>query len=518
MNPPVQNLPAPDDGPPTTPEQGSVRDGTNTQSSTSRRQLLGAGLALAGGWMLNSCSPVGSPPRALERPSPPPIPRTGPAPGRTVIEKTLRAAPATLDLGGVQADAWVYNDTLPGLELRAKPGDLLRITLDNQLPAATTLHWHGVAVANGLDGVADMTQSPVEPGDRYPYEFAVPHPGTYFVSSHAGLQLDRGLYAPLIVEDPAEPGAYDAEWVVVLDDWLTADGRTPEDLFQALTTGSPRTRGRQDGLALSALGPHFGDAGDIAYPHYLINGAIASAPVAHLGKPGQRVRIRVINAASDTIFALALAGHRMKITHADGFPVKPHETSALYLGMGERYDVVVTLGDGVYPLVAKPWRKRTQALALIRTGRGSVPPPHVQLAEFRGVITQASDLQPAESSRLPDRPIDVTASLELGGQASPYRWTINGSPYGQNDPIEVMEGQRLEVTVVNATRRAHPLHIHGHTTALPSGLRKDTTLIPAMSTTALQLQANNPGRWAIHCQNDYHTQAGMMLELQYWRS
>ena len=85
---------------------------------------------------------------------------------------------------------------------------------------------------------------------------------------------------------------------------------------------------------------------------------------------------------------------------------------------------------------------------------------------------------------LPTRPIDARATIELGGQANPYRWVINGAPFGQNQPLEVVDNDRLLLEVVNTTTRAHPVHLHGHTFALDNGLRKDTLLVPPSSTTA----------------------------------
>lgn len=106
----------------------------------------------------------------------------------------------------------------------------------NRLPDPTTIHWHGIALRNDMDGVPDLTQSAIAPGADFTYEFAVPDAGTYFFHPHVGTQLDRGLYAPLIVEDPAEPGAYDREFVVALDDWLGAS-RTPDEVLEGLREG-----------------------------------------------------------------------------------------------------------------------------------------------------------------------------------------------------------------------------------------------------------------------------------------
>jgi FtsP/CotA-like multicopper oxidase with cupredoxin domain len=103
-------------------------------------------------------------------------------------------------------------------------GEVLRVRLDNRLPEPTSIHWHGVVVRNDMDGVPGVTQPPVAANSRFVYEFTVPYAGTYFFHPHVGLQLDRGLYAALVVDDPAEPGGYDQEAVVVLDDWTLGVG------------------------------------------------------------------------------------------------------------------------------------------------------------------------------------------------------------------------------------------------------------------------------------------------------
>nr|WP_231980284.1 multicopper oxidase domain-containing protein [Tessaracoccus coleopterorum] len=90
--------------------------------------------------------------------------------------------------------------------LRGTAGDLFRITVDNQLPASTSVHWHGVRLHHAADGVPGVTQDPIEPGTSFTYEFVAPDPGTFFFHPHSGVQLDRALYAPLIIDDPDEPG------------------------------------------------------------------------------------------------------------------------------------------------------------------------------------------------------------------------------------------------------------------------------------------------------------------------
>ena len=99
----------------------------------------------------------------------------------------------------------------------------------------------------------------------------------------------------------------------------------------------------------------------------------------------------------------------------------------------------------------------------------------------------------------------------------PYQWGINGAPFGWNTPLTVKAGQRLAMNVMNMTMMTHPLHVHGHTFALPSGLRKDTVLLAPMQSMPIELNADNPGNWVVHCHNAYHAEAGMMIGLQYAR-
>lgn len=156
-----------------------------------------------------------------------------------VRKVSLTATRARLDLGGGRTVAsWAYGDRLPGREVRVTAGDTLALTLANHLPEPTSLHWHGLALRNDMDGVPGLTQRDIAPGADFAYRFAVPHPGTYWFHPHSGVQQDRGLYAPLIVEDPKEPLAYDKEWVVVLDDWVDGvDGSTPDAVLKELSGG-----------------------------------------------------------------------------------------------------------------------------------------------------------------------------------------------------------------------------------------------------------------------------------------
>ncbi|TQJ52155.1 multicopper oxidase family protein [Phycicoccus sp. SLBN-51] len=504
----------------------------------SRRSLLlgsaAGALTLAG---LGACSgrtPVGSTAESVRRAE-----EARRVAGQRVVTARLAPEVGAVDLGGLSVNTWTYGGTLPGPLLRATAGDLLRVEVENALPTETSVHWHGVALRNDMDGVPGMTQRPIGAGQRFLYEFTAPDPGTYFYHPHTGVQLDRGLYGVLVVEDPQEKGDYDLEWVVVLDDWVDGTGRTPDDVLAAFRAASGNgsggmghggmggmggmDHGSTGGMGMGGMGMGgamssslLGGAGDVAYPHYLVNGRVPASPVTLRGKPGQRVRLRIVNAGSDTAFRVALGGHRMTVTHTDGFPVQPAETGALLVGMGERYDVLVTLSDGVFPLVALAEGKSGQGLAVVRTSAGSAPAASVRPAELDGVVTTAMDLLATEDARLPEATIDRRHDLLLSGSMAPYRWTINGATFEDAEPLEVHQSERVQLRFRNMSMMFHPMHVHGHTFALQgNGVRKDTLIVRPMQGIVVDLQAANPGQWATHCHNIYHAEAGMMTTLSY---
>ncbi|EAP98719.1 putative multicopper oxidase [Janibacter sp. HTCC2649] len=447
------------------------------------------------------------------------------AAGQRTVTARLAPRQATLDLGGPVVRSWAYGDGVPGPLLRATAGDRVVVTVDNALPESTSVHWHGVALRNDMDGVPGMTQNPIGANKQFTYDFTVPDPGTYFYHPHSGVQLDRGLYGVLVVDDPAEPGAYDAEWIVVLDDWVDGTGQTPDDVLAALRKGGAGAggmdHGSMGGMPMGGLGgdmqsPLIGGAGDVAYPHYLINGRVPASPVTLSAKPGQRVRIRMINAASDTAFRVAVGGHRLTVTHSDGFPVATTETDALLVGMGERFDVLVTLGDGTFPLVASAEGKSGQGMALVRTAGGEAPSPNVKPTELRKHVVLGTQLRAAPQVALRSRQVDRKHDLVLGGSMRNYRWTINGKTFDDADPLGVRQGERVRLRLRNMSMMFHPMHVHGHTFGLrETGARKDTVIVRPMAAVEVDLDADNPGQWATHCHNIYHAEAGMMTTLSY---
>ena len=436
------------------------------------------------------------------------------AAGQRIVAERITARPATVDLGSRTAQTWAYGETLPGPLLRTTSGDLLRVEVTNQLPAETSIHFHGVALSNDMDGVPGLTQDPILAGSTFAYEFTTPDPGTYFFHPHTGVQLDRGLYGVLVVDDPAEPGDYDQEWVVVLDDWIDGTGQTPDDVLAGLVSMAGMGHGSMMGEGM--VSPVLGGAGEVVYPHYLVNGRTPEAPATLTGKPGQRARIRIVNAGSDTAFRVALGGHRLTLTHSDGFPVDPLTVDALLVGMGERFDVTVDLADGVFPLVAAAEGKTGVGLALVRTGGGTAPSGAIEIPELNRRVVLGSDLTAVAGVRLDNRSVDQRLDVVLAGSMMPYRWTINGATFPDARPLEIAPGERVRLRLRNRSMMFHPMHVHGHTFGLvDGGARKDTVIVRPRQTVEVDLEADNPGQWALHCHNAYHAMAGMMTVLSY---
>ncbi len=227
---------------------------------------------------------------------------------------------------GTTVRAWAYNGQMPGPEIRVREGDLVRITLHNELPVGTTIHWHGVNLSPEMDGPVGLNQAAVEPGEDFVYEFVATPAGTRWYHSHADptAQIALGLYGSLIVE-PREPSrTYDRDYTYILNEWdleLTPDvatGKAPRGVRDQLLRG-----------------------GELGTDLFLMNGhAHESIPPITLAE-GERVLVRLIN-AGNLPHAIHTHGHSFKIVATDGNDV-PEGMALLkdtvLIGPGERYDL-----------------------------------------------------------------------------------------------------------------------------------------------------------------------------------
>jgi multicopper oxidase len=434
----------------------------------------------------------------------------------SVVDVAMTPSETDIDLGGVTVRTWAYNGRVPAKEIRLRQGHTLRAALTNKLPDPTTVHWHGLAIPNPMDGVPVLTQPATTPGQSFTYEFSPPDTGTYWLHSHQGTQPDRGLYGPLIIEDPNEKGNYDDELVVVLDDWIDGTGTTPDRVLANLKTNGMASMGQADpGAGVTSTTPLGDDGGDVTYPYYVINGRVTKDPQVVDYRVGRRIRLRVINAASDTAFRVAVPGTALTVTHTDGFPVVPQQSDSVILGMGERVDATITLNSSV-PVIAVAERKDGYARLNMRVnGAASTVNVDQFVAGLRNsTVLNTAGLAAAPRVQLTQRNPDQTLEMRLAGPVNGYNWTINDKRYDPpNNGIAVPKGQRVQISYVNDSKMFHPMHLHGHTFqvigANGPAARKDTVLVPPLTTVNIDFDTNNPGRWIYHCHNTYHLEAGM---------
>jgi FtsP/CotA-like multicopper oxidase with cupredoxin domain len=258
------------------------------------------------------------------------------------------------------------------------------------------------------------------------------------------------------------------------------------------------------------------DAGDVQFPLYLINGRPLGDPATVEVRRGERVRLRVLNAAADTLFALSIDDHPFTLVASDGQAVAPVETDAVLLGMGERADLLLDANrPGAYRVVALPLGKTGRAVATLRyaDARRSAPPRALAPVKAPARMVAYENLRdPAgPGTEQPDRQIRLDLAQDT---TKKYRWTMGGQSYPEADMIDVGHGERVRFLIRNRTMMAHPMHLHGHSlrdaTTSAAGAMKDTIVVPPQRTVKLDLLADNPGEWMFHCHNLYHQSAGMM--------
>jgi CopA family copper-resistance protein len=276
------------------------------------------------------------------------------------VEYDLTIAWQDVNITGQTVKAMTVNGQIPGPTLRFTEGDHAVIRVHNEMDVETSIHWHGILLPNRMDGVPFVTYPPIAPGTTFRYEFTLRQSGTYWYHSHTKLQEQRGVIGSLAIA-PKEPGEFDRlrDEAVVLSDWTDED---PETVLHTLKRGSEwyslRKHNGQSVLGaarMGMLGDYFSrelqrmppmDLSDVYYDRFLLNG---SSERTITGKPGERIRLRVIDGSSTTFFYVQFAGGPLQVISADGLPVEPFDQERLLIGVAETYDVVVTVPDhGAY--------------------------------------------------------------------------------------------------------------------------------------------------------------------------
>ncbi len=435
------------------------------------------------------------------------------------VEIELTAAEATIPLvgeGHPATDVWAFNDRVPGPVIRARQGERLNVAVTNGLSEPTTVHWHGLRIPVGMDGVPHLSQPPIKPGETFTYDFELKDAGTYWYHPHVNSseQVGRGLHGALIVEE-ANPPEVDRELLWVLDDW------------------------RLDQEA--AIAP-FGNMHDASHNGRLgnsatINGAIRDVePV----RAGERVRLRLINVANARTFGLAFRDLDPWVIALDGQPVEPHRLGeqALTLGVGMRADLIIDM-------VGKPESESVVidghyganfAYELIRFSYDDAPslPPRFDdrpVALLPNPLAEP-DIASAKRHRLvfEGGAMGGMTGAMMGGRRMSMRelagkgrlWAINGMVpeeiYREPPMLTAARDSSQIIELVNRTAFEHPLHLHGHSFRVikrdgrdePYQPFRDTVLLGVDETIEVAFVADNPGKWMFHCHVLEHQGSGMM--------
>lgn len=404
------------------------------------------------------------------------------------------------------ATVWGYRDgaakksrvSVPGPMLEVEQGQRVIVHFTNQLPESTTIHWHGLPVPNASDGTPSV-QVEIEPDASFDYELVANTPGTFWYHPHlrSDMQIERGLYAPVVVRGDVTPEVDDDRTIVLDDVKLNADGTLSET-----TTQLDVMLGRQGNVVLA-------------------NGMRNARMVV---KHGARERWRFINAANGRYFNLHLPGHRFTVIGWDGGLLsEPYTTDTLLIVPGERYELLVEFPDreGSELKLETDYYDRGHDIP-------NVGPQRVLDLEVVGSASKPAALpeQWGDSVDLTPPPAAVERELELS-EATPEDqefavFRINGKQFPEVPQLEAQVGDVEIWRVYNDSEMDHPLHLHGAFFRVldldgmePDHLGwKDTINVPRRQTLRFAVRYSEPGTWMYHCHILEHAERGMMGELK----
>lgn len=428
------------------------------------------------------------------------------------VKETLSAEEASIQLLPEkygETRIWGFEGAAPGPEIRVVQGSRVKRRLINNLPEATSTHWHGVRIDNAMDGVAGLTQNAVAQGASFDYDFTVPDAGTYWYHSHnrSFEQVARGLHGALIVEE-SEPLDIDREEVLILDDWL----------LDPATAQIADTFGAMHNLS------HAGRLGNYITTNGRYN-------LAKRVKRNDRLRLRLINASNARVFQLALDGLEAWIVALDGMPLtQPTKVEGPFvLAPAQRMDLIadVTAETGnAGHIIQIDRNERFSQVAFEVTGdasraRREVPKPLPPNAHAMPLLAEALTLEllmeggamgGMRGAMMGGRRLSMRDMMQAGNF-----WAFNGVVGGMNgEPLATLtRGETVRLKIVNDTAFPHGMHLHGmHFHEIKPdgslGSLRDTTLLDRGTTREIVFVADNPGKWLLHCHMLSHAASGMM--------
>jgi len=400
-----------------------------------------------------------------------------------------------------------YNQSIPGPVLRLPQGQESVIRFENSLDEPGSVHWHGLRIANAMDGVPGITQAAVAPGESFSYRLTPPDAGTYWYHTHqrSWAQLALGLAGVLIVEED-NPPAVDQDLVFAIDDW-----RLDDDM-------------QIDRKSLGSMHDwaHGGRMGNVI----TVNGE--TEKVFHVA-PGERIRLRLVNIANARVMNMLFNEPAISVIAIDGQPVEPFTPvgGKIQLAPGQRTDLVIDMSSA-------PGQR-----SLIEVVIGEYAYEVASFLYDQNVRREQAletpirlEANPLQNIRLPGEFLHVPMVMEGGamggmrsatynGQEMSVRelvknqkiWAINGIAGLPEMPLfSVKRGTAVSLDVVNDNSWPHAMHLHGHHFIYHKapGIWRDTALFARGEQGTMRFIADNPGKWLIHCHMVEHMAGGMV--------
>lgn len=482
--------------------------------------------------------------------------------GAKTVRYTLVIEKKPMNMSGQKTVdfALTVNGGIPAPTLEFTEGDDAEITVVNQLPTKedVSIHWHGILLPPEEDGVPFVNTPPIYQGQSRTFKFRIRQHGTYWYHSHTMLQEQKGVYGSLVIH-PKEPTIkVDKDVVVVLSDWSDENGdqilkNLKKDgdyyLFKKDTIRS-YSEAFQKGKLKNVLKNEWErmggmDLSDVGYDAFLINGKRDAQLLK--AQAGERIRLRIINAAASSYFYVSLGGLPMKVISADGTDIEPIHAEEILIGMAETYDVLFTvpenknyelratvqdvtgfasawIGDGE-KVKAKDVPLPDLYEAMDHSGHGDHgnhggPGEHSSHVQHVVKSLRIDDVKALKPTTLPQDAKVTDLKLVLDGDMERYVWTVNGKTIAEDRIITVNPEEVVRFTFQNDSMMHHPMHLHGHFFRVLNKHQdysplKHTVDVPPMGTRTIEFYTNEPGQWMLHCHNLYHMETGMARVIRY---
>jgi FtsP/CotA-like multicopper oxidase with cupredoxin domain len=450
-------------------------------------------------------------------------------------QTVLRLERRSIEVNGKPASVLGIRQPDGTFGIRTHSGARFNVRVENTLNEPSLVHWHGLTPPWQQDGVPGISGPPIQPGESADYDFPLRFGGTFFMHSHEGLQEQLLMAAPLIISDDRDRPDQQ-EIVLMLADFSFTP---PEQIFAALQKNSAMpdmaqmSSGGSAAMSKSTGGSMAGgmamgdkpDLNDVKYDAFLANDRTFHDPEVVSIAPGGRVLLRVINSSAMSAFHVDLGELDGELIAVDGFEVEPVTGKRFPIAVAQRLDIRLAIPReaAAYPVRALLEGDNKQTGIILRAGNAPVARIADTAATTSPALTLDLESRLRAKAPLAPRKADRRHTLNLTGSMAGYVWSINNVVWTKDTPpLAVAQGERVELLFVNQTPMSHPMHLHGHEFQVVAindqqfpGAVRDTVLVPPQARVLVAFDANNPGRWALHCHLLYHLDAGMFTTVQY---